>query len=152
MNLLRSKNFRLRSHVLRPAESRRGFTLVEQMISGMLLGALFMIVGPTLSWIARERRATERHQEALVEVANTMERISSLAWDEITPERLSEIKLTEHTRRQLPDGQLAVAVHMDEAAPEAKRITVELRWKNSAGQFAAPVRLTAWAYRDRRPQ
>ena len=80
----------------------RGVTLVEVIVSGILLGAVMMVALPTLGWIARERRAADRRQEAIAELENMMDRFSARPWQQITPEAAARIALSDSIRRQLP--------------------------------------------------
>lgn len=124
-----------------------GFTLVELMISGLLLGVVFVAAIPTMAWIARERTAAERRQIALLEVGNQMERLCLIPWDELPAGAAPESKLAASAIAQLPEAQLTVVVDGDPRDPSAKRITVELRWMNGPSLPAAPVRVTTWVYR-----
>ena len=128
----------------------RGVTLVEVIVSGILLGAVTMVAVPTLGWIARERRAADRRQEAIAELENVMDRFSARPWQQITPEGAARIALSESTRRQLPGAMLQSSVETNPQAPDEKQIRVELSWQNRIGKQMAPQRLTAWVYRTGR--
>lgn len=129
---------------------RRGTTLVELMVSGILLGTVMMVTVPTLGWIAKERRAAQRRQEAIAEVANLMERVTVTSWEQITPQGLGQIKLSEDSARQLPGAVLKLDVVSNPSDPNSKQIVIDLRWKNRTGRIGAPVRLSAWVYRNGR--
>ena len=62
---------------------RRGFTLIEMMVAGVLLTTVMMIVVPAIFWVHRERRQTERYQIAMVEVENMMERVVALPFRDV---------------------------------------------------------------------
>jgi hypothetical protein len=102
---------------------------------------------PTLAWIARERQFTRQRQAALLEVGNVMERVTSLAWDELTPQRAAQTELSQTLREQIPDARLTVAV-TDDTTAKAKRMLIELRWEVVPGRPAPPVRLVTWVYRN----
>lgn len=129
------------------AVTRRGYTLIELTIASLLLGTAMGLIAPTLIWVTRERRASERRQEALQEVQNILERLTARPWAQVTPELAGETQLDEQVRNQLPDAKLVVEVSVDTDDAEAKRISVELKWKNGPEQTPAPVRLTTWMYR-----
>ncbi len=129
---------------------RRGMTLVEVIVAGVLIGTVMSVALPTLGWIGQQRRASLERQEAIAEVANIMERITVEPWERITTENVRTIKLADDTERQLPEAKLTIAVSSKPPAPDAKRIAVELTWKNRAGRRVAPVRLVAWVYRSGR--
>ena len=126
---------------------RRGFTLLELSVACVLLAAAMVVAVQLLGWVALGRRAAERRQWASQEVANVMEHFTAGGWENATPEQANTIRLSKPARDVLPDADLFVAVAMPESEPGAKRITVELKWRNHAGEFDAPVRLTAWMYR-----
>jgi Tfp pilus assembly protein PilE len=133
------------------ADKRAGFTLFELTITAILLAAVMVTAIPTLAWIVRARQAAERQQAAVLGVGNLMERVTALAWDDITPEALAAIALPEDLSRQLSDADLKISVVSTPETPEAKRVLIELRWQeSSAGTQAAPVRLAAWVYRHRK--
>jgi post-segregation antitoxin (ccd killing protein) len=80
-----------------------------------------------------------------------MERVTALAWEEITPETLASIALPESLARQLPDADLKISVVLDANAPQAKRVLIELRWQESSpGTQSPPVRLATWIYETRK--
>jgi hypothetical protein len=134
------------------SRNRRGFTLLEVTVAGVLLGTVMAVSVPTLGWIVQQRRASLQRQEAIAEVANIMERITLGPWEQITTENVETIKLAGETGRQLPGAKLRIGVEKEPATPDAKRIAIELAWKNRAGRNDAPVRLTAWVYRKGRAE
>ena len=56
---------------------RRGSLLVEVAMAAVLLMIAMTLTVKVLGLVALERRASERRQRALFEVANVMERITS---------------------------------------------------------------------------
>ena len=126
---------------------RHGFTLVELLVAGLLLGTVMLIAVPTLSWVVTERRAAVERQEAIEEVANIMERITGLPQKEITPESIQRFEVSDEIRDQLSDAKLTLTVE-PKADTGGKRIGIELRWKNRTGQMVAPVRLAAWVFQN----
>lgn len=131
---------------------RGAFTLIELMVSGILLGVVMLIAVPTLDWIGKEGRATERRRQALIEVANIMDRITVQPWEQITTEAMGQLEPAPHLQGRFSGLELSVNVFSDPAQADAKRVVAELRWKDDKGQMVAPVCLTAWAYRDGRSQ
>lgn len=127
--------------------SRGGYSLIELTIASLLLGTAMGLIAPSLIWVARERRAAERRQEALQEVQNILERLTSQPWEAVTPELARETRLDERVSEQLPEARLSVDVTQTADDPDARRISVELQWLSGPGRNAAPVRLTAWIHR-----
>ena len=136
----------------RTSRHRCGMSLVEVIVSGILLGTVMTIAVPTLSWVVRERRAADQRQQAMFAVENVLERFSARQWDEITKDNAEKIELSQVIRDQLPGAALNCAVHTKPDAADEKRIAVELTWLGRTGQALAPVRLTTWVYRGGRKQ
>ena len=107
---------------------RRGTTLVEIVVAGILLGTVMSIAVPALGWVVRERRAADRRQQATLEVENLMEQITARGWDEITQETAANLELPDQVMQQLPEASLSCTVETKPDAPDAKRIHIELAW------------------------
>ena len=130
----------------RPKAGRGGVTIVEVIVSGLLLGTVMLLALPTLGWIVRERREADRRLEALTEVENLMDRLTAQEWKRITPEAAADLKISDSAARQLPGAELDCRVDLSDTAPGAKRVHIELTWLNRYGGRVAPVRLTTWVY------
>jgi len=129
-------------------QGRDGFTLVELMVAGLLLGAVMLVTIPTMHRIALEHRAAVKRQIALEEASNMMERFTTRPWNEIDDKTAKTVTISDSTRRQLPDVKSTVTVHSS-PKPDAKRITLTLTWTGRFARAHAPVRLTAWVYRNK---
>jgi Tfp pilus assembly protein PilV len=130
---------------------RRGSLLAEVAMATVILMIAMSLTVKVLGWVALERRAAERRQRALMEVANVMERIAAYPFDEVTPELTRRITLSTTAGQSLPESDLSVDVTNSDpgAGRSAKRIAVRLRWKGRSGEWEAPVRLTSWLERRR---
>ncbi len=128
-------------------ESHRGFTLIEMIVSSVLLTAVFVTVVPLLGWVAAQHRMSDQRQFALQEVGNTMEQIAQMRRAEITNETLNRFELSEEASRYLREAVLEIKISELSGPPATKRVGIELSWKNRAGEYVAPVRLTAWIVR-----
>jgi len=126
---------------------RRGIYLLEMAVAGVLLLALMMLCVRYFAVTAAQRRALDHRQAALGEAANVMERVTARQWSDLTAEGLAKISLSPETKQALPDGELKIDLADEDAKPEAKRITVTIRWQDDQGQWSQPVRLVAWRYR-----
>jgi hypothetical protein len=129
--------------------TRRAFTACEVALAILLLAVAMTATVQILGWVATERRAVERRQWALLEVANLMEHLSVQPWEDLTPESVRRSSLSEELRRKLPGPELSLDVDAGGAGPDQKRLALRLRWRNRAGGWEAPVRLTAWITRPR---
>ncbi|SIO07892.1 hypothetical protein SAMN05444166_2340 [Singulisphaera sp. GP187] len=129
---------------------RRAFTMVEVAITSLLLVIAMTVTLQVLGWVAAERRSVDRRQCAIRESANLMERLTARPWDELTAVALKEIKLSEPAARTLPGAELSVTADEKTESGGSKRLSLRLRWRNRAGGWEAPVRLSAWTYRGGR--
>jgi hypothetical protein len=132
----------------RARRRRRGSLLAELAMATVLVTIAMTLTVRVLGWVALERRGAERREQAVVEVANLMERITAYPFEEVTPDLAGRLTLSEAARRSLPDPELAVDVSgVDHASAQglaAKRIAIRLRWRGTTGEWVAPVRLTSW--------
>ncbi len=126
---------------------RPGFGLIEMTVAVMLLAAGMVVTLRVIGWVAVERRAVERRERAVLEASNLLERAVARPWDGLTPDALASLRLDEATTRALPGAALAWGVVEEKEPAPARRITLEVRWRDRAGQAEAPVRLVAWIYR-----
>ncbi len=140
----------VRSHRLPGLTRRRAFTVFELAVAVFLLGIVMAVTVQLLGWIASERRWAKRRELAAREVANLMEHLSARPWDRLSAEGVKDVTLSNESKQALPGAELSIGVD-ERGAPggtPAKRISVQLRWRNRAGELDAPVRLTTWVQRD----
>lgn len=126
---------------------RRGLTILEVTVAGVLLAAAATLVARVLATTAGVRREAQRREWALQEASNLLERITAKPWDSVTLETAAAEGLSEETGRTLPDGTVEVNVIEVPQPLPGKRITVVVRWKKGAGEAASSVRLSTWMYR-----
>jgi Tfp pilus assembly protein PilV len=129
---------------------RRGITILELTIAILVAGIVLGGIAQLLATVAAQRRESERRLAAIHEAANQMERLAALSWGELTPEGTGGWELTGEAAAALPDGTLSVDLSEvetggDNALP-ARRVAVEVAWRNSAGTTVEPVRLVAWRF------
>ncbi|MDR3638652.1 MAG: hypothetical protein P4L84_32905 [Isosphaeraceae bacterium] len=129
---------------------RRGFTVFELAIAVILLSVAMTVTVQLLGAIALERRTVGRRELAAQEVANLMEHLTARPWANLTAESLKDALLSNEARQALPGAELKVGVEAADApgGVPGKRVSIKLRWRNRAGEFDAPVRLTTWVYRS----
>jgi hypothetical protein len=123
--------------------------LAEVTMAAVLLMIAMTLTVKVISYAGIERRATERRQRALFEVANLMERITANEFEQVTAGLAGRMTLSEEAQRALPDSQLAVDVANKGPGigRKAKRIAISLRWRGRSGEWERPVRLTSWIER-----
>ncbi len=85
---------------------RRGSLLAEVAMATVILMIAMSLTVKVLGWVALERRAAERRQRAVLEVANVMERITAYPFEEVTPDLTRRITLSTTAGQSLPDSDL----------------------------------------------
>lgn len=124
---------------------RRGFTIVEMIVTMMILGALAAAVVPTLRWVNLQRTETERRLIAQQEAGNLLERAATVPWNELGPETGKDWPLSPEGVAALPGGRVVVSVQEEAgASPATKAVRVEVHWTSSVRRSEAPVQVTAW--------
>ena len=126
---------------------RRGVSLIELTVASLLLGTVFVALGPVLHGVRQQREQAQQRQIAVQELANQAERLALRSWEELTPQPPPQVELSMTARQQLRQASLTVSV-AEEVEPPARRITLELSWRDSAGRAVAPLRLVVWRYAD----
>jgi len=124
----------------------RGFTIVEMLVATALTAVFITLCVQMLSATGAQRRATEKRAIALQEAANVTESLGSLPWEEITPERIAQFRLSEPAQQILGKGVLKIALEPSKDVPPAKLARVEITWPNAGGGADAAVRLSTWIF------
>lgn len=133
----------------RNARARRGSLLAETAISGVMLIIAMGLVAQVVGAVANQRRSWDRRQTAVFEAANLMERLTARPFDALTTEGAKDLNLSAEAKRTLPEGQLDVNIVENDpvGGDGSKRVFVQIQWRNRAGDWDAPVRLTSWVHR-----
>jgi len=130
------------------SRKRRGATVTEATIAIAIAAAVLAGVAQLVALASNQRRISERRATAVREVGNLMENLMSRPWAEITPEKLAAVELSNECSENLPDARLQVEVSSEGEGDEAKRIDIQIDWRNTANQRGEPVRLVAWRFSD----
>jgi prepilin-type N-terminal cleavage/methylation domain-containing protein len=123
---------------------RRGFTLAEVLVAAVVLGAALAVTVQLSGGLRTKQREAHRRACALAEANNCLQRLTATPWNELTPERAAECRLSAHAAAQLPGGELKIDIATED---ETKRILVAVRWRDAADRPVAPLRLAAWVHR-----
>lgn len=99
-----------------------------------------------LGMVAQQRRLAQQQVIAMAEAGNLMEDLASRHWNDIAPEQVASLALSEECQRSLPDGKLHVDVVAEDQ--DAKRISLRIDWLAASGRRGEPVRLVGWIYRN----
>ena len=142
----RDRSPRLGQSRLRVGQARPAFTITESLVALVLLGAAAALMAQTLGGVAQQRRAADQQSLALQETANLMEQLFAMPYAELTPERATDLSLSELARDRLPGARLDIAITPTSDKPAAKEVRVALRWLDRSGQYGVPLQLTAWRH------
>jgi len=129
-------------------ENRRGFTLIEILAAGALLGVALVVSLRLVQVTADQGRAVRQREVAVQETVNVMERLCARRWQELTPETARKVQLSAQARDTLPGGELKIEITPGAEQPESKRISVVVSWEDVPGRPNRPARLVAWRYRN----
>jgi len=127
---------------------RKGFSLLELAVAAIVLGAILAVVLKFYAAMAAGELAVRHRELAAREAANVLERLWQWPYEQLTAEKAREVRLGEEAREGLPGGELAVEISQPAQDPGAKRMVVEVRWRERPDAPPSPVRLVAWRYRN----
>lgn len=125
-----------------PRLRRSGFGTIELVVSMVLFGVLVSSIGPIVRHISVSNRLNEQRQLAQLELANLMEKISTLPPGQVTPDRIEAFRGEAKQASQLAQAELNSVV--GDEADGLRQVTLSLAWKPDSGTGMKPVRLTAW--------
>lgn len=132
--------------IAKRSKPRRGLTLLEVCVALVVLTAAMTALAQLVAANGRQRRTNDQRLAALQEVANEAERLATLPWNELTPEKLTSWQPSPELTAVLPAAQCVVQMSEDTDPPRARRITLSVAWTNAVGQGVAPVELTFWRF------
>lgn len=118
---------------------RHGVTLIETLVSLMLLATIFSAVAPLIARQARLQADARAYRLAVDELTNHLDRLTRLSPEEIE-QQLNRLKPSE-----VASAALEGATFRGESSPceIGTRITLTLLWpENDRGK--PPVSLTGW--------
>ncbi len=130
------------------ASTRRAFTLVEACAAGAMLTLAVSVALTTIGAMKRQQRTAEWRLHAVEIAENLLERATKERWDELTPQRLAQIRTAAKADELLPDGELQLTVEEQAGPPTGKRIGLELSWRPGPAKDRRRVRLTTWVFRQ----
>lgn len=127
----------------RPATA--GFTVLEIVVSMILLGVVLGLVAPLAKRANLQRERNEARRAALFELSNVLEQRTAnpADWPAVTESQSIEVPARLQSR--FPEAALAVMRHRVEE-PAGFRFDATFTWKEPNGQRAAPLRLSAFAF------
>ena len=117
---------------------RPGITIIELLVSGILLTFVVVLVSPLLLRCGQLRQSAAQRQLATQIASNFLERL-----DAGQPRPAATAALTSgwNTDTWLPGLELSVEIDDHD---DRRRATITVGWATPSGQPARPVRLTGW--------
>lgn len=128
---------------------RGGVTVMEAMVALVIIASAATVGTKTLLSAASHRRHVDQREAASLEVANAMERLAGGKIEPLDAVRREALPLSPEASRLLSQAEMTLIAWPAEPAESgvlSQRVTVELVWKNGAGQQVSPARLTAWRH------
>lgn len=122
--------------------ARRGYTILEVVVSLMLLMTAATVAGRVMHATLVERLRSDERLAALTLAENAIEAARATPFDRLTPEWAAALKPDEESAAQLPELDFQVRVEPLAGRVGVKRVDVRLRWRQTGPD--APVRLTAY--------
>ncbi|WP_165251448.1 type IV pilus modification PilV family protein [Paludisphaera soli] len=127
---------------------RRGSLLIEAAMAALMLMIAMTVITKVVAAVAAERRTWDRRQAASAEAANLIERLSARSYDSLVPGPVQDLAPPSPAASALPGVERTAEVTDEaEGGAAARRVAVQIRWRNRAGDWDAPVRLTTWVHR-----
>ena len=132
---------------LRGRATCRGFTLLEVTLSLAVLLSASVLLTQFLVASSQQRRVAHQRRLALQEVANRMERVLAVKYDDVTAAAIEKEELSAQAMEQLPAAKLTASVTDEAGPPAGKRVRLEISWEQ-VGDRVKPVGLTVWRYQS----
>ncbi len=121
--------------------------MMEIVAATALLSVIMVLLVPVISGVAEVREEAARHQLAVLEAANLMERIAAQrANGPLSRQQLDGLSLSTSFNERLTDPQLAVSLGETTGSPPARELSIEISWENRHGERGVPVRVVTFLY------
>lgn len=124
---------------------RRGFTLLELTTACAMFVVVALVVAELIHVITRQERSADARQAALRAVANRLEQLQARDWDDLPVAKTHET-LPDDVQLLLKSARMQTEVTAVEAGA-ARKIRVQIDWRDPAGNWLSPVALSAWKHR-----
>ena len=122
---------------------RPAFTVAEATVALAVFALLALIVAQAMFWSLRERARLTAHQAALELAANVLEAARAQPVEKLDQAWADAHTIPSDTADLLPAGKLLVTLAPLPSLPQAKRVTVEVRWQSVAEVPQQSVQLTS---------
>lgn len=120
---------------------------MEVVVAAAALGLLTVGIVQSTVAIERARRANLRADYASRELDNMVERFVHQPWEAITQSAADQLRPDAELAAHLPNASLETLVFAQTEPLDAKRITMQLRWRAQPHAQEQSLALTAWVFR-----
>jgi len=117
---------------------RPGITIVESLVSGILLTFVVVLVSPLLLRCGQLRQSAAQRQLATQIASNFLERLDA---GQPRPAVIAALTSGWNTETWLPGLELSVEIDDHD---DRRRASITVHWATPTGQPVRPVRLTGW--------
>lgn len=124
----------------------RGTTLFEATMALAVVALALTALVQLLASLQHQRRLVERRSLALLEASNALERLMNLPVDELAPEKIRALRLSDIALAQIPGGELSVEMSEPSGTPAARRVLVTVVGAGPDGSPETLGQLTAWRF------
>lgn len=135
--------------IRRSARDERGFTLLEVIVTLILLSAVLTVIGSLVVQSHRRIQLSQQRRMAQYALGNTLERLSARPWDQIPQAAGDGLEMPSDLAGRLPGAELRIAVDENDAG-DVYRVLAEITWRDHSRQPVTPERLVTWIHRDGR--
>ncbi|MDB5386507.1 MAG: hypothetical protein JWM11_2153 [Planctomycetaceae bacterium] len=129
-----------------PLQARRGLMLLDMLVAGIAISTAVIIAVSSIAIVQRSRHRADRLQYAAQELNNQLERATSLKWEQLTPEVLAKVQLSEAAQERLPGAKLKLSVTVASELRPAKKVEAQINWPEIDQTTDPPLHLTTWVF------
>ena len=127
--------------VSRQSSVRFAFTVVEVTMALAVVAIVGVVIAQVIAISLRERSRSVSHQAALELAANALEMARAEPFQKLDADWAKAKSVPSVMADLLPDGTLDIAIAPDAQSPNAKLVTVEVRWRDLSDHPMRSVRL-----------
>ena len=121
--------------------------MAELVAATALFSVITLLLVPVIGGVAEVREEAARHQLAVLEAANLMERIAARRkYGPPSQQQLDALSLSTSVRERLTEPQLEIVVGETAGSPPARPLSIEISWENRHGERGVPVRVVTFLY------
>ncbi len=114
----------------------------------LLLGTLTALCLQFFAAANGQRKEQYAQLIAEEDAANVMERLATVAWDDLPKQAGEKFALSAAAQKALPEPRIEIKVDNVGDSPLARRVAVAVLWRTLAGGPERKVGIVAWRYKQ----